>query len=162
MPEFGYMIIKGQQVYDDPQARQKFLVKKPDDFRGFEKHTKPLRAKSNPQLGYYWGLLVSEVSKELIKLGWTVTVGKGKSSFERRWDHGGDDKRYTDTHDWLKENAAKIGDQGEYVTLSEQDLDECRKFIDNVIWICEHWLSMNKEELEAKRPKIEVKKGAKK
>lgn len=159
MAEFGYMIINRQQVYDDPQARQKFLSKKPDDFRGFEKHTKPARAKSDSQLGYYWGLLVGEVSKELIKLGWTVAIGdssSGVGNFERLWDHGGDDKKYTDTHDWLKKNAARIGDEGEYVTLSEQDLDECRKFIDNVLWICEHWLTkMNMEKLKAKRPKLE-------
>ena len=153
MPEFGYMTIKGRQVYDDPDARRKFLAKKPDDYRGFEKHRGIKRAKSDPQLGYYWGLLAPEVSKALIALGWTVTIGKGKTAFERLWDRGGDDKQYTDTHEWLKKNAARIGEQGEYVTLSEQDLDECRKFIDNVIWICEHWLNMDKEKLEAKRPK---------
>ena len=146
MPEYGYSIIKGQQVYDDPKARRKFLDGKPDDYRGFEKHRKPRQSKTNPQLGYYWGLLVLEVTKALQELGWTVTVGKGKTAFDREWDAG-------DTHLWLKKNAAKIGDDGEEVTLSEQDLEECCKFITNVLWICEHWLKMNMEELKAKRPK---------
>ena len=149
--EFSYTIKQHQQIFDDPNARQQFFAKKPDDYRGFESHHKPRQAKSNPQLGYYWGLLVPEISKALIALGWTVTVGD-KKPVERKWDRGGDDKKYSDTHDWLKENAAQIGDEGEYVTLSEQDLDECRKFIDNVLWICEHWLVMNIEKLEAKRP----------
>ena len=151
MPEYGYMIINGQQVYDEPDKRRKFLAKKPNDYRGFEKHRGVYRAKSSPQLGWYWGLLAPETSKALIALGWTVTVGN-KKPVERKWDRGGDDKKYNDTHDWLKENAAKIGEQGEYVTLSEQDMDECRKFLDNVLWICEHWLDMNVKKLKAKRP----------
>ncbi len=150
--EFGYTITQGQQVYDDYGARQKFLLKKPNGFRGFEKHRGIARAKSIPQLGWYWGLLVIEASKALRALGWTVTIGRGKTAVERIWDRDGDDKKYTDTHDWLKENAAQIGGQGEYVTLSEQDMDECRKFLDNVMWICEHWLKMDIEKLEAKRP----------
>ena len=151
MNDFGYMIINGQQVYDEPSKRREFLAKKPSDYRGFEKHRGVCRAKSGPQLGYYWGLLAPEVSKALIGLGWTVTVGE-KKPVERKWDRGGDDKKYKDTHDWLKENAAKIGGEGEYVTLSEQDLDECKKFIGNVLWICEHWLRMNIKALKEKRP----------
>jgi len=151
MPEYGYSIIKGQIVYDDPDARLKFLSNKPDDYRGFEKHRGIYKAKSGGQIGWYWGLLVPEISKELISLGWTVTVGN-KKSVQRKWDRGGDDREYTDTHDWLKDNAARIGDKGEYVTLSDQDMEECRKFLENVLWICEHWLKMNMENLKAKRP----------
>ena len=152
MPEYSYEIQKGQIVYDDPDARRKSLAKKIDGYRGFEKHRGIYKAKSGGQLGWYWGVLAPEVSKALIALGWTVTIGKGKTTVDRKWDHGGQDKKYTDTHDWLKENAAQIGGQGEYVTLSDQDMDECRKFLDNVMWICEHWLKMDVEKLEAKRP----------
>lgn len=152
MPEYGYVIVNGQQVYDDPDARRKFLAKKPDDFRGFEKHRGLSRAKSGGQLGWYWGLLLPEISKTLIALGWTVSKGRGENEVICIWDRGGDDKEYTDTHDWLKKNAARIGDQGEYVTLSDQDMDECRRFLDNVMWICEHWLKMDVVKLEAKRP----------
>lgn len=145
--EYGYEIQKGQIIYDDPRSRQKFLESKPDDYRGFEKHRKPRQSKTNPQLGYYWGLLVLEVTKALQALGWTVSVGRGKTCFEREWNKD-------DTHFWLKQNAAKIGDDGEYVTLSEHDIEQCSKFINNVLWICEHWLSMNIENLKAKQPTI--------
>ena len=151
--EFSYQITQGQIVYDDPDRRRKYLAKKTDGYRGFEKHRGVFRAKSAAQLGWYWGLLVPEISKSLIALGWTVSKGRGKTKVIQIWDRNGQDKKYTDTHDWLKENAAQIGDQGEKVTLSEQDMDECRKFLDNVMWICEHWLKMNVDELEAKRPK---------
>lgn len=148
MPEFGYAIIKKQLIYDDPDARRKFLASKPDDYRGFEKHRKPRQSKSNPQLGYYWGLLVLEVTKALQELGWTVTLGPSGSgsTFERKWTK-------EDSHEWLKKNAAKVGDDGENVTLSEHDLEQCSKFITNVLWICEHWLNMDVKKLKAKRPK---------
>jgi hypothetical protein len=145
MPEFSYSITKGQQLYDDPKARQKFLDKKPDDYRGLELHKRPKQSKTNPQIGYYWGLLVPQVTLTLTGLGWTTAVGKGKACFEREWNKD-------DTHFWLKENGARIGDSGEHVTLSDQDIEECSKFITNVLWICDHWLSMNMKELEAKRP----------
>ena len=158
MPEYGYSITKGQQVYDNPEARQKFLAKKPDDYRGFEKHRKPRQSKTNPQLGYYWGLLVPEISKAIIALGWTVTrvllIKKLPFRREAIWDRNGDDKQFTDTHQFLKTEGARIGDDGEYVTLSEHDIEQCSKYITNVLYICEHWLDMNMEDLIAKQPVI--------
>jgi hypothetical protein len=145
MPEFSYEIIKGQQIYDDPKSRQKFLGKKPDDYRGFELHKRPKQSKTNPQIGYYWGLLVPQITVVLVDLGWTTAVGKGKALFDREWNKD-------DTHFWLKEYGAKIGDSGEHVTLSEQDIEECSKFITNVLWICEYWLKMDVEKLRAKQP----------
>ena len=156
MQEFTYQIQNGRQYHDDPAGRDKWLRDKPDDYRGIEKHFKPSQRKTDPQLGFYWGLLVPEISKAIQALVWTVTVGHGKATFERKWDRGGDDKKYTDTHDWLKEYAAKIGDKGEYVTLSEQDKEMCRKFIDNVMWICDHWFKMDIEKLKEKRPEREA------
>lgn len=145
MPEYGYSIQKGQIVYDDPKARQVFLSKKPDNYRGFEKHRKPRQSKTNPQLGYYWGLLVLEVTAALQELGWTVTIGGRGKTFDRRWT-------LDDTHEWLKCYAAQVGDDGENVTLSEHDIEQCSKFITNVLWICEHWLRMDRVNLEAERP----------
>lgn len=152
MQEFTYTIHKGRLFYDDPLGRYKWIELKPDDYRGIEKHFRPSQRKTDPQLGFYWGLLVPEISKSAIALGWTVTIGRGRAVFERKWDHGGDDKRYTDTHDFLKKYAARIGDKGEYVTLSEQDKEMCRKFIDNVMWIADHWFKMDIEKLKEKRP----------
>jgi hypothetical protein len=157
MLEFSYEIIKGQLIYDNPQARQKFLTGKDDNYRGFEKHRKPRQSKSNPQLGYYWGLLVPEISKSIIALGWTVTrklLINGKV-FEREaiWDRNGDDKDYTDTHVFLKKEGARIGFEGQHVTLSDQDIEECSNFINNVLFICDNWLHMNMKKLKAKRPK---------
>jgi len=158
MPEYGYEIIKGQQIYDDPQALQKFVTSKVDGYRGFERHRGVPQDKSGGQLGWYWGLLAPEISKSMIALGWTVTkkfvINGAVHEKEYPWDGKGDDKKFTDTHKFLKDNAARIGDTGEYVTLSKQDKEECRKFLENVLWICEHWLRMNMEALKAKRPNI--------
>ena len=160
MPEFSYEITKGQIIYDDPQALQKFITSKVDGYRGFEKHRGVPQDKSGGQLGWYWGLLTPEISKAMIALGWTVTekyiINRQVRTRERKWDRGGDDKKYTDTHEFLKKNAARIGDVGEYVTLSKQDKDKCRRFLENVLWICEHWLNMNMEALKAKRPKLDT------
>jgi hypothetical protein len=147
--EFSYVICNGQQVYDDPESRRKFFAKKTDDFRGYESHRKESRAKSNPQLGYYWGLLNPEITKQLNAEGWTITVGHGEHSFEREYTE-------KDTHEWLKKYAANLGEGGSYVTLSEQDEYECSMFITNVLRIAERWLKMNREALEAKRPAVVV------
>ena len=145
--EFSYAIKQGRQIFDDPKARQEFLAKKPDDYRGFESHHKPHQSKSNPQLGYYWGLLIPEITDELKRMGWTITMGAGDRSFERYFTKD-------DTHEWLKEHCARVGHDGVYITLSEQDQELCSKFIDNVLWVAGHWLKMNRAELEAKRPEL--------
>ncbi len=147
--EFSYEIRQGQQIFDDPVARHKYFAKKPDGYRGFESHHPPKQSKSNPQLGYYWGLLVVEITKQLTRDGWTITVGKGEHCFERYYTKD-------DTHKWLKEYCAKIGDDGVFVTLSEQDQELCSKYIDNVLWVAEHWLKMDREALEAKKPALRI------
>lgn len=150
--EFSYEIKQGQQIFDDPLGRCRFLAKKPDGYRGFESHHKPRQSKSNPQLGYYWGLLVIEITKRLNAMGWTVKFCMGDHSFERYYAK-------EDAHEWLKEHCAKVGDDGVYVTLSEQDEESCSRYITNVLWVAEYWLEMDVEALKAKRP--EINKGAK-
>lgn len=149
--EYSYKIIGGRQIYDDPAARAKYLNNKPDGYRGIERHRTPHGAKSDEQLGYYWGFLVLEITKELKELGWTICLGKGSTAFERYYSKD-------DTHCWLKEHCAKIDDDGSYITLSKQDKYLCSKYIDNVLWVCEHWLLMDRDALEAKRPKLELQK----
>lgn len=144
--EFSYSIQKGQQVYDDPTARQKFLISKPDGHRGFEAHRKPSKAKSNPQLGYYWGLLVPEIRKQLTQDGWTITMN-GPRELQRYYTNN-------DVHDWLKGYCAKLGPDGVHITLSEQDQEICSKYLDNVLWVAEYWLKMDRQALEAKKPKL--------
>jgi len=142
--EYSYQIINGRQVYDDPEDRSKYLSRKEDGYRGIERHRTPHGAKTNRQLGYYWFLVV-EITKELKRLGWTITLGEGDNQFERYYNKD-------DTHEWLKKHCAKIDDEGQYVTLSAQDKYLCSKYIDNVLWVAEHWLLMNRKKLESKRP----------
>jgi len=146
--QFSYEIKQGRQIFDEPLARRRFLASKPDGFRGFESHHKPRQAKSNPQLGYYWGLLVPEITKQLKADGWTITVGIEEHTFER-------DYTLNDTHEWLKEYCAKVGHDGVYITLSEQNQELCSMYIDNVLWLAEHWLRMDRKALEARRPELQ-------
>lgn len=148
--EFSYVVKQGRQTFDDPAAREQFLAKKPDGHRGFESHHRPRQSKSNPQLGYYWGFLVEEITKELIRQGFTITMNMGEHTFERYYTR-------LDTHDFLKGHCAKVGDDGVFVTLSEQDQELCRRYIDNVLWLAGHWLSMDREKLESKKPKLKEK-----
>ncbi len=150
--EFSYAIKQGKQVFDDPAARQRFLASKPDEYRGFESHHKPTQSKSNLQLGYYWGLLVPEVRKRLKEMGWTISVGKGEHAFERYYTS-------RDTHDWLKEYCARVGHEGVFITLSEQDQELCSIYIDHVLWVAEHWLNMDRQALEARKPKLRKENG---
>ena len=147
--EFSYEIKQGQQVFDDFHSRQQFFVKKPEGYRGFEVHRKPRQVKSNPQLGYYWGLLIVEIQKELKQMGWTITLGQGEHSFERYYTKD-------ETHEWLKEHCAKVGDDGIFITLSEQDKELCSRYIENVLWVAEYWLKMDRKALEAKMPEIKI------
>ena len=145
--EFSYEVEEGRQCFDDPQSRAKYIAGKPDGYRGIERHRTPHGAKSDPQLGYYWGFLVLEITKELKELGWTISLGKGETAFERYYTK-------EDTHEWLKKHCAKIDDDGNYITLSKQDKYLCSKYIDNVLWVAEHWLLMDRKRLKAKRPEI--------
>jgi len=145
--EFSYEVRNGRQYFDDPQAREKYIASKPNGYRGIERHRTPYGAKSNEQLGYYWGFLVLEITKELKRLGWTISLGKGETAFERYYTK-------EDTHEWLKKHCAKIDDDGVYITLSKQDKFLCSKYIDNVLWVAEHWLLMDRKKLEAKRPEL--------
>jgi len=147
MSEFTYDIKNGQSIYDDPASRQRYLDKKPDGSRGIEKHRTPKGAKSDPQLGYYWGFLLIQITAELKRQGFTKTLNLGKHSVEQYYTKD-------DAHEFLKEHCAKIGDDGQYVTLSAQDRYLCSKYLDNVIWVAEHWLGMDRDALEAKRPEL--------
>lgn len=37
---------------------------------------------------------------------------------------------------------------------SKQDKFLCSKYIDNCLWVAEHWLLMDRKKLEAKRPEL--------
>jgi len=145
--EFSYEVRNARIYYDDPAQRATYLNGKPDGYRGIERHRTPHGAKSNQQLGYYWGFLVLEITKELNNIGWTVTLGHGDMAFERPYEK-------EDTHEWLKKHCSKIDDDGNNITLSKQDKYLCSKYIDNVLWVAEHWLLMDRKRLEAKRPEI--------
>jgi len=124
--EFSYEIKQGQPVYDDFCGRQDFFTKKPDGYRGFEKHHKPRQSKSNPQLGYYWGLLIPEIVKQLEKDEITISTSFEGRIVERYYDRD-------DTHKMLKGYCAKVGNDGVFVTLSEQDQELCSRYIDHVV-----------------------------
>lgn len=144
--KFSYEIKQGQILYDDPLGRIKWLSSKPDGYRGFENHHPPKQSKSNPQLGYYWGLLIPEITEQLKHEGFTITQNFGKHTKERYYN-------YDDTHLLLKEYCDKVGDDGKAITLSEQDKESCKKYIENVLWLADKWLNMNRLKLEAKKPK---------
>ena len=150
--DFGYMTHKGVVLYDDPVGRMDYLAGKKDGFRGVERHTAPSQAKTDPQLGFYWGLLVPEIRNETEAIGWTVTMKFGRGTTERYWTK-------EEVHEWLKIHCAKIGEEGECVTLSEQDKEMCRKYIDNVVWAADNWFKMDIEAIKKKRPEREAEDG---
>ena len=153
MPEFGFTIINGQQVYDDPKSRKVYLDRIEDGQRGRET-IRSTKKKTNPQVRYYWGLLLPEIRQQYMRdMVATVTVVPGvfragePLKIERLVTN-----IETDVHPLVKQICSRVGDGGENLGLSEMDRFQASRYIDNVLWHAVNDLNMNGEALEAKRP----------
>ena len=99
--------------------------------------------KTAQQLGYFWGLLLPEIHKQMLADGQTQTVEF--KNFTR-------EIKITETacYEIITELCGRIGLGGDLMRLSDCELQDCRKFIDNVLDFAGE-LSMNTDELRAQR-----------
>jgi len=100
--------------------------------------------KSAEQLGYYWGLLVPEITEQLIADGHTVPVKY--FGIEKEIPVNKDI-----THEILTSLCGRVGIDGEPLRLSQMDTEQARRYIDNVVEFATVNLSMNAERLKAWR-----------
>ena len=110
------------------------------------KYTKPkgLISKTSPQLGYYYGLLLPEIYKQLVEDGFSVT--KKFRKFEMEFPPSKED-----IHGTLKCWVATMNHQEDVKDVGDMDINEMSKFLDGCLHVAAQ-LSMNVTALEAKRP----------
>jgi len=86
--------------------------------------------KTPKQLGIYWGLYLPEIKDELVRQGFTTTVGGvfGSRKITRERVINIDE-----AHEIVKELCALVDTDGQYITLSAMDKFQCKNFLDNVL-----------------------------
>ena len=126
-----------------------YLKKKPGEFYRVSLESAYKSRKKNPktsaQLGYYWGLLLPEIHKQLVSDGHTITIKFGTVEKEVIIP-------IEASHEAVTALCGNIGENGSHLRLSDCELPECVRFIDNVLDLASQ-LRMNVDELKAVRPK---------
>jgi hypothetical protein len=102
--------------------------------------------KSPEQLGFYWGLLLPEITDELNRQGHTRTVSFRNFTREVAYDK-------PSVHELITQLCGQIGDDGKDTRLSESGKHLATKFIDNVLHFAVVDLGMNEEKLLAWKDK---------
>jgi len=146
MPNYQGLIVDCDLNYTRPDLLEKW-AKKNDGLFFNAKLTilgKVKDPKTAQELGYYWGLLVPEICKELNRQGHTITICFNKLTKEVPYD------KYT-THELLTELCGYVGEDGEHQRLSIDDKYDAVRYIDNVLDFAVIDLGMNEENLKAWR-----------
>ncbi len=136
----------GKLVFPAGRARTKYIARHAG--RWMRETLKPVgggNPKTRQQLGYYWGLLLPEIAAELRRQGQTVSIRLGGVPIEV-------EPTDEDIHEAVTVLCGRVGPRAERRRLSECDLRECMKFIDNVLDLAAQ-LGMDVEKLKAWRPK---------
>ncbi len=104
--------------------------------------------KTAAQLGYYWGLLEPEITKQLNADGLRIPIRAFGVEAQRPYVK-------EDTHELLTTLCMHVGDNGALTRMSDpaMDIHRMRMIIDNVLNFATDSLSMNGEKLLAWRPK---------
>jgi len=135
--------------WDDFDSYVAWVEALPEGRRLLGKFTRPrgLIDKTSPQLGYYYGLLLPEIHKQLVEDGFSVT--KKFRKFEMEFPPSKED-----IHGTLKCWVATMNHQEDVKDVGDMDINEMSKFIDGALQVAAQ-LNMNVEALEAKRPEGE-------
>ena len=132
---------------DDANGAREYVKTFKDGQRYTIKITKCRDSKTQPQLGYYYGLLLPEIHKQLVEDGFSMT--KRFRGAEMEFPPSMDD-----SHGVIKGWAAKLNRQDDVKDVGDMDIREMSQFIDGALQVAAQ-LSMNVEALEAKRPEQE-------
>ena len=151
MPEYtGIATDDGKISWINGHAAKltEYLKKRPGQFMLFS--VKPAyRKKSDPktaqQLGWYWALLLPEIHRQLVADGHTTTIKFGTIKKEVPI-------AILDAHEAITALSGNVGDNGNFMRLSDCGLYECVKWLDNVMDLAAQ-MGMDIKKLEAVRPK---------
>lgn len=98
--------------------------------------------KTAEQLGYYWGLLVEEITEQLNVEKKTIPIELFKFRVEVPYFSGA-------THELLTQICGRVGKNGALLRVSEMEKFQMMMFLDNVLKFAVDSLSMNGQKLEA-------------
>jgi len=116
-------------------------------FKGsFEILGKTKDPKTTEQLGYYWGLLLPQVHKQLVKEGHSTSIMAYDITHEVPISQA-------TAHELLTTFCGRVGEGGASIRLSAMDKYQAAKFVDNVLDFAVVVLGMNEKHLTALRPK---------
>lgn len=146
MPEYAGMIKDNKMNLTRPDLITKWLIKHNGLWfkMKLESIGESIDPKTQEQLGYYWGLLLPEIHKQLQADGFTVPIKA--FGIERDIPITKDE-----THELLTALCGFVGEDGKHLRLSEMDKIQTIKFVDNVLEFAISNLEMNEEKLKAWR-----------
>jgi hypothetical protein len=102
--------------------------------------------KTSQELGYYYGLLLPEITNELVAQGHTLPMNAFGLEYDIPFNQDA-------THELLTALCGRVGDNGNPLRLSEMDRLQTAKFLDNVLSFACSNLGMNSYKLLARKPK---------
>jgi len=148
MPEYAGQITNKQPSYTRPDLLWQWFAK--NDGFWFKCTVKIIGKKKDPktaeQLGYYWGLLLPEIHKQLVEDGHTVSLEAFGITHSVSINIDA-------AHELLTTFCGLVGKDGQGVRLSKMDKYQTVKFVDNVLEFAVASLSMDEKELKAWKPK---------
>lgn len=150
MPTFNGIITTKELYYTDAAKKEKWRQKHIGEwfkavFTLLDRSIKD--PKTRKQLGWYWGLLKPEITKELNRQGHTVELEVMPGIKQQ--------VPYTEkmVHEGLTLACGLVGEQGEGMRLSAMDKFQSSMFLSHVLDVAVE-LRMDMEKLEAVRKRI--------
>ncbi len=144
MPEYKGVIHKEKLSFTRGDLLEKWCAR--NDGLWFKAKLEVIGKSADPktaeQLGFYWGLLLPEITAELNRQGHTITITF--NNFEREIP-------YTEeaAHELLTALCGHVGVDGAAIRLSEADKYQTINFVTNVLDFAVDTLDMNEARLEA-------------
>lgn len=146
MPEYTGTIKDSALKCPRKDLLDKWIAK--NDGAWFRMTLKLIAGKVDPktaaQLGFYWGLLVPEITEQLNADGNTITIRAFGIEAQRPFF----DK---DTHTLLGQLCFHVGDNGALESMSDMDLGQMIMAIDHVVKFAVDSLHMDGKKLESWR-----------
>ena len=145
MPTYSGIVTKQGVYYPDNTKRQKWLDRNAGEWVK-TKYTllssKIKDPKSRGQLGWYWVLLLPQITAELVRLGHTIEVEVMRGIVRK--------SPYTEeiVHEGLTIACGLVGEDGKGLRVSEMDKFQASTFLTHVLDVARE-LKMDVKELEA-------------
>ncbi len=151
MPTYNGIITIKELYYPDKAKKEKWQNRHVGEwFRaGFTLLDQSIKdPKTREQLGWYWGLLLPEITKELKRQEQTITIEVMPGIKKQMY--------YTEkiVHEGLTLACGLVGDDGKGLRLSEMDKFQSSMFLNHVIDVAVE-LKMDIEKLEAFRKPVQ-------